>query len=71
MPLPFEPTKSFCYRVARYELLDLVAQEPEAKTFQPFRMIDVTNRVIKRHFSDEELAIEIPAAEADRVDTVF
>lgn len=73
MPLqtPFEPTKSFCYRVARYELLDLVAQEPEAKTYQPFRMIDVTTRVIRQHFGDEQLAIEIPAAESDRVDTVF
>ena len=27
MPIPFEPTKSFCYRVARYELLDQLAQE--------------------------------------------
>ena len=56
---PFELTKSFCYRVARYELLDLVAQEPEAKTYQPFRMIDVTTRVIRQHFNDEQLAIEI------------
>jgi hypothetical protein len=39
---PFEPTKSFCYRVARYEVLNLIAQEPEARTYQPFRMIEVT-----------------------------
>ncbi len=73
MPIqtPFEPTKSFCYRVARYELLDLVAQEPEAKTYQPFRMIEVTKRVIKKNFTNEQLAVEIPAAEADRIDTVF
>jgi hypothetical protein len=73
MPIqtPFEPTKSFCYRVARYELLDLIAQEPEAKTYQPFRMIEVTKRIIKENLTPAQLAIEIPAAEADRVDTVF
>jgi len=68
---PFEPTKSFCYRVARYEVLNLIAQEPEARTYQPFRMIEVTKRVIRANLSPEELAIEIPAAESDRVDTVF
>lgn len=68
---PFEPTKSFCYRVARYELLDLIAQEPEAKTHQPFRMIEVTRRVIQNNFTQEQLAIEIPAAQADRIDNVF
>lgn len=63
--------KSFCYRVARYELLDLVAKELEAKTFQPFRMIDATTKVIKHQFNDKQLAIEILGARADRIDTVF
>ena len=30
MPLEFTPTKSFCYRFARYELLDLIEKKPEA-----------------------------------------
>jgi hypothetical protein len=71
MTIPFEPTKSFCYRVARYEFLDQVAREPEALTGQPFRMNTVTKRVIERNLSPEQLAIELPAANADRIDTVY
>ena len=71
MTIPFEPTKSFCYRVARYEFLDQIAQEPEALTGQPFRMNTVTKRVIERNLTPVQLAIELPAANADRIDTVY
>lgn len=71
MQTPFEPTKSFCYRVARYELLDQIAQEPEALSGRPFRMNNVTRRVIERNITPEQLAIEIPAANADRIDTIY
>lgn len=71
MAIEFEPTKSFCYRFARYELLDEIAKEPEAISGAPFKMIDVTKRVIERHLSPAQLAIEIPAAEADRIDTIY
>lgn len=70
MKIPFEPTKSYCYRVARYELLDQLVLEPEAQSGQPFKMINVTRRVIERNLSPEQLAVEVPAAQADRVDTV-
>ena len=71
IPIPFEPTKRFCYRVTRYELLDQLAQEPEALTGQPFRMITVARRVIERRLTPEQLAIQLPAARADRVDTIY
>jgi hypothetical protein len=71
MPIPFEPTKSYCYRAARYDFLDQIAQEPEALSRLPFRMIEVARRVIERNLNREQLMIEIPAAHADRVDTVF
>ncbi len=71
MPIPFEPTKSYCYRIARYELLDQIAQEPEALTGQQFRMIELTRRVIERNLTAEQLAIELPAANSDRIDTIF
>ena len=70
MKIPFEPTKSYCYHVARYELLDQLVLEPEAQSGQPFKMINVTRRVIERNLSPEQLAVEVPAAQADRVDTV-
>lgn len=71
MAIAFEPTKSFCYRFARYELLDEIAKEPEAQSGAPFRMLDVAKRVIERHLTPEQLAIEVPAAEADRIDTIY
>ncbi len=71
MPIEFEPTKSFCYRFARYELLDEIAKEPEAISGAPFKMLDVTKRIIESHLTAEELAIEIPAAKADRIDTIY
>lgn len=70
MNTPFEPTRSFCYRAARYDLLDEVAKEPEALSGQPFRMLDVSTRVVERHLTPEQLATEIPAARTDRLDTV-
>ena len=71
MKIPFEPSKSYCYRVARYELLDEIVKEPEAISGLPFKMIEVSKRVIARNLTPEQLAIEIPAANADRIDTVF
>lgn len=71
MSIEFEPTKSFCYRFARYELLDEIAKEPEALSGANFKMLDVAKRVIERHLSPEQLAIEMPAAEANRIDTIY
>jgi T5orf172 domain len=71
MKTPFAPTKSFCYKVARYELLDQIAQEPEALSGLPFKMIEVTKRVIERNLSPDQLSIEISAEQASRIDTVF
>jgi hypothetical protein len=62
MKIPFEPTKSYCYRVARYELLDEIVKEPGAISGLPFKMIEVTKRVIARNLTPEQLATEIPAA---------
>lgn len=71
MAIEFEPTKSFCYRLARYELLDEISKEPEAVSGAPFKMLDVSKRVIERHLTPEQLAVEIPAAQADRIDTIY
>jgi hypothetical protein len=70
MSIPFTPTKSYCYQVARYELLDQLTQEPEALSGQPFRMNTVAKRVIERNLTPEQLAIELRAATADRIDTI-
>lgn len=71
MDIEFESTKSFCYRFARYYLLEEIAKEPEAISGDPFKLLDPSKRVIERNLSNEQLNAEIPAAEADRVDTVY
>lgn len=71
MTINFEPTKSFCYRFARYEMLDEIAAEPEAASGLPFKFLDLSKRVIERHLTAAQLSIQIPAAEADRMDTVY
>lgn len=71
MTIEFEATKSFCYRFARYELLDEIAKEPEAISGAQFKMIDITKRVIERHLTPEQLAIKVAAAESDRIDTIY
>jgi hypothetical protein len=71
MTIEFKPTKSFCYRFARYELFDEIAKEPEALSGTPFKMLDLSKRLIERHLTPEQLAVEIPAAVADRVDTTY
>ncbi len=71
MTIPFEPTKSFCYRYARYELLDEIAKEPEAVSGTPFKMIEVAKRVIEKHLTATQLSEKIPAAEASRIDTIY
>ena len=71
MSIEFEPTKSFCYKFARYTLLDLIAKEPEALSGQPFKLVDVAKHVTERLLTPEQLATKLPAAQAERIDTVF
>ena len=68
--IPFDPTKSYCYRVARYEFLDLIAKEEEALCGEPFRMVEVVRRLLDRYLTTEQQEFEIPAAQANRVDTI-
>ena len=51
--------------------MDQVAKEPEALSGKPFKMIEVTKRVIERSLTPDQLATEIPVAYADRIDTVY
>ena len=50
--------------------MDQLTQEPEALSGQPFRMNTVAKRVIERNLTPEQLAIELRAATADRIDTI-
>lgn len=65
LPIEFEPNASFCYRLARYHLLNEIASEPEAMTGEPFRLLPVATRVIGRYLTDEQQAMTYPARDTD------
>lgn len=65
LPIPFEATASFCYRFARYHLLQEIAQEPEALTGEPFKLNPVTTRVMARYLTDEQMNLSYPARDTE------
>lgn len=65
LPIEFEPNASFCYRLARYHLLNEIASEPEAMTGEPFKLLPVATRVISRYLTDEQQAMTYPARDSD------
>lgn len=65
LPIEFEPNASFCYRLARYHLLNEIASEPEAMAGEPFRLLPVAARVIGRYLTDEQQAMTYPARDTD------
>ena len=65
LPIPFEPTASFCYRFARYHLLQEIAQEPEALTGEPFKLNPVITRVMARYLTDEQMNLSYPARDTE------
>ena len=70
MPIPFEATTSYCYRVSRRELLDEIAAEPGPRSGEIFRMRDISPVVIMKHLTPEQLDIEVKAAKSERVYTI-
>lgn len=65
LPIPFEPTASFCYKFARYHLLPEIAQEPEALTGEAFKLNPVINRVLSRYLTEEQMGMTYPARDTE------
>ena len=55
LPIPFEASGSFCYRFARYYLLQEIANEPEAVSGNPFKLSAVVSRLINEYLTDQQL----------------
>lgn len=70
LPIELEPTASFCYRFARYYLLQEVAQEPEVISGEPFRLKPVADRVISQYLTDAQLELTYPARDSGRTHQV-
>lgn len=64
LPIEFEPTASFCYRFARYYLLQEIAKEPEALSGEPFRLKPVADRVLSQYLTDPQLDMTYAARDS-------
>ncbi len=65
MPIPFEPTRSYVYRAARYELLPRIAEIARNFGDEPFLLREISKRVLEETYTPEQLEIRIKKAKSD------
>jgi T5orf172 domain len=55
---PFEPTNSWCYHFARYQVLPEILAIPEVASADQFRLLDYVKRVMNLHLTLEQQAMK-------------
>jgi len=74
MAIPFEPTRSYVYRAARYELLPRIAEIARDRGDEPFLLREISKRVLDETYTPEQLEFRIKKAKSDiteRMRTIF
>jgi len=74
MAIPFESTRSYVYRAARYELLPRIADIAREYGDEPFLLREISKRVLADTYTPEQLEIRIKKAESDKTEkmsTIF
>ena len=74
MTIPFEPTRSYVYNAARYELLPRIAEMSRSFGDEPFLLRDISKRLLAETYAPEQLDIRIKKAKSDateRMGTIF
>ncbi len=74
MALPFEPTRSYAYQAARYELLPKVAERAQQYGEEPFLLRSITKQVLAETYTPEQLSTPIKKAKSEKTDklvTIF
>lgn len=66
----FEPTRSYVYKAARYEILPRIAEIARDFGNDPFLLRDLSRKVLAESYSPEQLDIHIKKAKSERTDTV-
>ena len=65
MSIPFEPTRSYVYNAARYELLPLIAEITREYGEEPFLLREISKRLLAETYAPEQLEIRIKKAKSD------
>ncbi len=68
MSIPFEPTRSYVYKAARYELLPRIAEVARDFGDEPFQLREISNRLLAETYTPEQLEIRIKKAESDKTE---
>ena len=65
MTIPFESTRSYIYRAARYELLPRIAEIARDHGDEPFLLRDISKRLLSDAYTPEQLETHIKKAKSD------
>jgi len=65
MTIPFEPTRSYVYKAARYELLPRIAEIARVYGDEPFLLREISKRLLSETYTPEQLEIRIKKATSD------
>jgi T5orf172 domain-containing protein len=65
MSIPFEPTRSYVYNAARYELLPKIQEIARKYGNEPFLLRELSKQVLAETYTPEQLDIRIKKAESD------
>lgn len=59
----FEPTNSFCYKFARYEVLPAILALPEVQSGQPFKLVELVKKIVDLNLTPEQQSASYPRAQ--------
>ena len=74
MTIPFEPTRSYVYQAARYELLPRIAEMVQTRGDEPFLLREISKQVLSATYSSAQLEIQVKKAKSDvteKMSTIF
>lgn len=65
MTIPFEPTRSYVYRAARYELLPHIAELVKSYGSEPFLLREISKKLLLEKYTQEQLEIRVKKAKSE------
>ncbi len=70
MPIPFEATRSYVYRAARYELLPRIAEIARNYGEEPFLLREISKRVLAETYTADQLELRVKKAQSERTEKI-
>lgn len=74
MTTPFEPTRSYVYNAARYELLSKIAEIAHDFGDEPFLLREITKKILAETYTQDQLETRVKKARSEateKISTIF